>query len=89
MTGKREQSQEPSSRSFSAARESAAPAVPMVMVLTGKGSAAITSIRPESLRRHAEKSVTSKTCDDFDTKPIDFDRLLQKIEAVLARKNSG
>jgi CheY-like chemotaxis protein len=27
-------------------------------------------------------------CDDFDTKPIDLNRLLQKIEAMLARKAS-
>jgi CheY-like chemotaxis protein len=25
-------------------------------------------------------------CDDFDTKPVDFDRLLQKIGQVLAKK---
>jgi CheY-like chemotaxis protein len=28
-------------------------------------------------------------CDDFDTKPIDFDRLLQKIKAVLANRSSA
>jgi two-component system cell cycle response regulator DivK len=27
-------------------------------------------------------------CDDYDTKPIDFPRLLAKIEAVLAKKSS-
>src|SRR5215475_2890860 len=27
-------------------------------------------------------------CDDFDTKPIEFDRLLAKIEQALARKSS-
>ncbi len=26
-------------------------------------------------------------CDDFDTKPVEFDRLLSKIEAMLTRKN--
>lgn len=25
-------------------------------------------------------------CDDFDTKPVDLDRLLRKIEALLARR---
>ncbi|MBV8419170.1 MAG: response regulator, partial [Hyphomicrobiales bacterium] len=25
-------------------------------------------------------------CDDFDTKPVEFDRLLAKIEQVLAAK---
>jgi CheY-like chemotaxis protein len=28
-------------------------------------------------------------CDDFDTKPIEFDRLLAKIEQALATKESG
>ena len=27
-------------------------------------------------------------CDDFDTKPIDFERLLQKINALLANRSS-
>jgi CheY-like chemotaxis protein len=28
-------------------------------------------------------------CDEFDTKPIDFDRLVRKINSVLANKPSG
>jgi CheY-like chemotaxis protein len=28
-------------------------------------------------------------CDDFDTKPVDFDRLLQKIDRLLADKRAG
>ena len=28
-------------------------------------------------------------CDDFDTKPVEFDRLLAKIEQVLAAKGGG
>jgi CheY-like chemotaxis protein len=28
-------------------------------------------------------------CDDFDTKPVDFDRLLQKIDQLLAEKRSS
>lgn len=28
-------------------------------------------------------------CDEFDTKPVEFDRLLGKIERVLAMKESG
>jgi two-component system, cell cycle response regulator DivK len=28
-------------------------------------------------------------CDDFDTKPVEFDRLLAKIEQLLAAKESG
>lgn len=28
-------------------------------------------------------------CDDYDTKPIDFDRLIAKIEAVIADSKAG
>jgi len=28
-------------------------------------------------------------CDDFDTKPVDLDRLLRKIEALLARRTAA
>ena len=28
-------------------------------------------------------------CDDFDTKPIEFDRLLAKVEQALATKDRG
>jgi two-component system, cell cycle response regulator DivK len=28
-------------------------------------------------------------CDEFDTKPIDFDRLMQKINLVLANRRAG
>jgi two-component system cell cycle response regulator DivK len=28
-------------------------------------------------------------CDEFDTKPVDFDRLLQKIEQLLAARRAG
>jgi CheY-like chemotaxis protein len=28
-------------------------------------------------------------CDDFDTKPIDFDRLMQKIDFLLARRRAA
>ena len=28
-------------------------------------------------------------CDDFDTKPVDLDRLLEKIEALLARADGA
>lgn len=27
-------------------------------------------------------------CDDFDTKPVDFDRLMEKIERLLARRGA-
>ena len=35
-----------------------------------------------------EKALASG-CDDFDTKPIEFDRLLAKIEQALAGKEGG
>jgi CheY-like chemotaxis protein len=35
-----------------------------------------------------EKAIATG-CDDFETKPIEFDRLLAKIERVLAAKESG
>ena len=28
-------------------------------------------------------------CDDFDTKPVDFDRLLKKMEDLLAQRNAS
>ena len=28
-------------------------------------------------------------CDDFDTKPVDFDRLMEKIERLLARRGAN
>jgi len=28
-------------------------------------------------------------CDEFDTKPVDFDRLVRKINSVLANKPAG
>ena len=28
-------------------------------------------------------------CDEFDTKPVDFDRLIQKIDLVLTGRDRG
>jgi CheY-like chemotaxis protein len=35
-----------------------------------------------------EKAIATG-CDDFETKPVEFDRLLAKIERVLAAKEGG
>lgn len=36
-----------------------------------------------------ERQAREAGCDDFDTKPVELPRLLQKIEALLARDNSA
>jgi len=36
----------------------------------------------------AREKALAAGCDEFDTKPVDFDRLLQKIESLLAAKRA-
>lgn len=52
-----------------------------------KSTSSTENIPVIALTAHAMTSDRDKAleagCDDFDTKPIDFDRLLEKIEAVL------
>src|SRR5262249_45070369 len=54
-----------------------------------KADPATQSIPILGLSAHAMTSDLQKAlnagCDDYDTKPVEFDRLLQKMEALLAR----
>lgn len=57
-----------------------------------KGDAATASIPVLALTAHAMQADREKAlaagCDDFDTKPIELPRLLEKMNALLARKPS-
>ncbi|HWC66360.1 MAG TPA: response regulator [Thermoanaerobaculia bacterium] len=55
-----------------------------------KGSPATRGIPVIALSAHAMAEDRDRAlaagCDDFDTKPVDLDRLLRKIEALVARR---
>jgi CheY-like chemotaxis protein len=55
-----------------------------------KGDPATKAIPIIALTAHAMSGSREKAlavgCDEFDTKPVDFDRLMQKINQLLARK---
>ena len=48
----------------------------------------IIALTAHAMAGDREKAIATG-CDDFETKPIEFDRLLAKIERVLAAKESG
>jgi CheY-like chemotaxis protein len=57
-----------------------------------KGDASTRAIPVIALTAHAMSGEREKAlqagCDDFDTKPLELARLLEKIEALLSRKAS-
>jgi CheY-like chemotaxis protein len=58
-----------------------------------KGDAATRAIPVVALTAHALSGEREKAleagCDDFDTKPIELTRLLEKIEGLLARRSAS
>jgi two-component system, cell cycle response regulator DivK len=48
----------------------------------------IIALSAHAMAGDREKAIAAG-CDDFETKPVEFDRLLAKIERVLAAKESG
>jgi CheY-like chemotaxis protein len=48
----------------------------------------IIALTAHAMAGDREKAIATG-CDDFETKPVEFDRLLAKIERVLAAKEGG
>jgi CheY-like chemotaxis protein len=52
------------------------------------GDIPIIALTAHAMAGDRERAIATG-CDDFETKPIEFDRLLAKIERVLAAKEGG
>jgi two-component system cell cycle response regulator DivK len=66
-------------------RESCVPQVTSQTQPVGRTSAVpVIALTAHSMAGDEERSLAAG-CDDYDTKPIEFVRLLDKIEALLAR----
>jgi CheY-like chemotaxis protein len=47
----------------------------------------VIALTAHAMAEHRDKALAAG-CEDFDTKPIEFDRLLEKMQAILGRKGS-
>ena len=54
----------------------------------GTRSIPVIALTAHAMSGDREKALQAG-CDDFDTKPVELDRLLEKIEALLARKGAS
>ena len=60
---------------FSAVMAALVPAIPVI------------ALTAHAMAEHREKSLAAG-CDDFDTKPVEMSRLLDKIDALVKRQAS-